>query len=250
VGLGRGVPRDDLKHGLDRDTAQARFEEGIEIIMRSWTEDTFTYSGKAWSYVDILCRPRPLQQPHPPIYYGATSPESPAMVARRGWNLALSRQPLANCARAIRSYRDERAKHANLSGTGNALMVRDIYVAETDDRAWQEAVPQITRFWQLATDNVWRGDSVSPDALPKLTERFPYFPGGLTVKRLDEWGTSLIGSPDTVVKKARAMIETARPDSLVGMFSFGGLTHQQVTRSIELFATHVMPALRGKGSAE
>ena len=26
VGLGRGVPRDDLKHGLDRDTAQARFE--------------------------------------------------------------------------------------------------------------------------------------------------------------------------------------------------------------------------------
>ena len=59
VGLGRGVPRDDLKHGLDRDTAQARFEEGIEILMRSWTEDTFTYSGKAWNYIDITCRPRP-----------------------------------------------------------------------------------------------------------------------------------------------------------------------------------------------
>jgi alkanesulfonate monooxygenase SsuD/methylene tetrahydromethanopterin reductase-like flavin-dependent oxidoreductase (luciferase family) len=93
VGLGRGVPRDDLKHGLDRDTAQARFEEGIEILMRAWTEDTFTYTGKAWNYIDITCRPRPLQKPHPPIYYGATSPESPAMVARRGWNLALSRQP-------------------------------------------------------------------------------------------------------------------------------------------------------------
>jgi len=84
VGLGRGVPRDDLKHGLDRDTAQARFEEGIELLRRAWTEDSFTYSGKAWSYVDITCRPRPLQKPHPPIYYGATSPESPTMVARRG----------------------------------------------------------------------------------------------------------------------------------------------------------------------
>ena len=63
------------------------------------------------------------------------------------------------------------------------------------------------------------------------------------MKRLDEWGTSLIGSPETVIKKARAMIETARPDSLVGMFSFGGLSHQQVTRSIELFGTKVMPAL-------
>jgi len=244
VGLGRGVPRDDLKHGLDRDTAQARFEEGIEILMRAWTGDTFNYSGKAWNYVDITCRPRPLQRSHPPIYYGATSPDSPAMVARRGWNLALSRQPLVNCARAIQSYRDERAKLGNPNGNGDAIMVRDIYVAETDEQAWSEAPPQITRFWQLATDNVWRGDSVSIDDLPKFTERFAYFPGGLTVKRLDEWGTSLIGSPDMVVQKARAMIATAKPDSLVGMFSFGGLSHEQVMRSIELFATKVMPELR------
>ncbi len=245
VGLGRGVPRDDLKHGLDRDTAQARFEEGIEILMRAWTEDTFNFAGKAWNYVDITCRPRPLQKPHPPVYYGATSPDSPAMVARRGWNLALSRQPLANCARAIKSYREERAKHPNLNGSGDAIMVRDIYLADSDEQAWQEAPQQITRFWQLATDNVWRGDSVSPDDLPKFTERFAYFPGGLNVKRLDEWGTSLIGSPETVVKKARAMIETARPDCLVGMFSFGGLKHEQVLHSIELFATKVMPALGG-----
>ena len=243
VGLGRGVPRDDLKHGLDRDMAQARFEEGIEIILRAWSGETFTYSGKAWSYVDINCRPRPLQRPHPPIYYGATSPDSPAMVARRGWNLALSRQPLANCARAIQCYRAERAKLVNHNGGGDAIMVRDVYVADSDEQAWAEAVPQIVRFWQLATDNVWRGDSISPDDLPRFTERFPYFPGGLTVTRLDGWGTSLIGSPDTVIKKAREMIATAKPDSLVGMFSFGGLSHDQVMRSIELFATKVMPAL-------
>ena len=242
VGLGRGVPRDDLKHGLDRDTAQARFEEGIEIVQRAWTEDTFTYSGKAWSYVDISCRPRPLQKPHPPIYYGATSPESPGMVARRGWNLALSRQPLANCAKAIAKYRAERAALGNSPG-GDAIMVRDIYVAETDEQAWAEAPSQITRFWQLATDNVWRGDSVTTDDLPQFTQRFAYFPGGLTLERLDEWGTSLIGSPETVIKKARAMIEAARPDCLVGMFSFGGLSHEQVMRSIELFATKVMPLL-------
>jgi alkanesulfonate monooxygenase SsuD/methylene tetrahydromethanopterin reductase-like flavin-dependent oxidoreductase (luciferase family) len=244
VGLGRGVPRDDLKHGLDRDLAQARFEEGIEILQRAWTEDVFSYSGKAWQYVDISCRPRPLQKPHPPIYYGATAPESPAMVARRGWNLALSRQPLANCAKAIASYRETRAALGNHAAGGDAIMVRDIYVADSDEQAWQEAVPEIARFWQLATDNVWRGESVAPDQLPRLTERFPYFPGGLTVRRLDEWGTSLIGSPDTVLKKARVMIETARPDCLVGMFSFGGLDHEQVMRSIHLFGTKVLPVLK------
>jgi len=243
IGLGRGVPRDDLKHGLDRDTAQARFEEGVEILRRAWTEDIFTYSGKAWNYVDISCRPRTLQRPYPPLYYGATSPESPVMVARQDWNLALSRQPLANCARAIAAYRAERVALGKPAG-GDAIMVRDIYVAGTNEQAWAEAGPEITRFWQLATDNVWRGESVSPDDLPKFTERFAYFPGGLTLKRMDEWGTSLIGSPGSVIEKARAMIETARPDGLVGMFSFGGLSHAQVTHSMELFATKVMPSLK------
>lgn len=253
VGLGRGVPRDDLKHGLDRDTAQARFEEGLDILLRAWTEDTFTYSGKAWSYVDISCRPRPLQRPHPPIYYGATSPESPAMVARRGWNLALSRQPLANCARAIQTYRAERVASGFRSG-GDAILVRDVYVADTDEQAWAEAALQIARFWQLATENVWCGDSVTTDDLPRFTERFAYFPGGLTLKRLDEWGTSLIGSPETVLRKAREVIATAKPDCLVGMFSFGGLSHAQVIRSIELFAARVLPRLRadalGQGSKD
>ncbi len=46
-----------------------------------------------------------------------------------------------------------------------------------------------------------------------------------------------------MLKKAREVIGTARPDSLVGMFSFGGLSHAQVIHSIELFATRVMPRL-------
>jgi alkanesulfonate monooxygenase SsuD/methylene tetrahydromethanopterin reductase-like flavin-dependent oxidoreductase (luciferase family) len=243
IGLGRGVPKDDIKHRLDRDTAQARFEEGIEILTRAWTGETFSYSGKAWGYEEISCRPLPLQKPHPPIYYGATSPDSPAMVACRGWNLALSRQPLSNCARAISAYREERAKHAELTGTGNAIMVRDIYVADSDEQAWREAGPEITRFWQLATENFWRGDTLSPESLPKFTERYPYFPGGLTIQKMNEWGTSLIGSPQTVIEKAREMIAITRPDTLVGMFSFGGLQHQQIMRSIELFGTQVVPAL-------
>src|SRR5262245_9598737 len=182
VGLGRGVPKDDIKHRLDRDTAQARFEEGIEILMRAWSGETFSFNGKAWGYEEISCRPQPLQKPHPPIYYGATAPESAAMVARKGWNLALSRQPLANCTKAIQNYRAERAKHSHLPGKGDAIMVRDIYVADTDEQAWQEAVPELTRFWQLARDNFWRGDSLSDDDLVKLTERYVYYPGGLSVQ--------------------------------------------------------------------
>ena len=243
VGLGRGVPRDDLKHRLDRDTAQARFEEGAEIMIKAWTEDTFSYTGSAWSYDDISCRPRPLQRPHPPIYYGATSPESPAKVARRGWNLAVSRQPLANCAQSIKAYRAERVALGDSPDGGDAILVRDIYVADTDEQAWAEAGPEITRFWQLASDNVWGPEPVTIEDLPRFTKRFSYFQGGLTLERMKEWETARIGGPETVARNARAMIETARPDRLEGLFSFGGLSHGQVTHSIELFATKVMPLL-------
>ncbi|MEK7878756.1 MAG: LLM class flavin-dependent oxidoreductase [candidate division NC10 bacterium] len=243
VGLGRGVPRDDLKHGLDRDTAQARFEEGAAIILRAWTEETFSYTGTSWTYVDISCRPRPIQRPHPPIYYGAISHESAATVARRGWNLALARQPVENIVRTTRAYRAELAALGNPAGYGDVVVSREIYVADTDEQAWAEASLELTRFWQLACDNVWRHEPITTDDLPRFTTHFPYFPGGLTLERVEEWGTSLIGSPETVAKKARALIEVARPDSLVGIFSFGDLSHAQVVRSLELFATRVIPAL-------
>lgn len=243
VGLGRGVARDDIKHGLDMDTARARFEEGVQVMLRAWTGETFSHQGTAWTYVDISCKPTPVQKPHPPIYYGATSPESPAMVARRGWNLALSRQPIDNVERAAALYRRERAAAGPLATGGDVILVRDVYVADSDEQAWTEAGPQITRFWQLGTDNYWRPEPLTVADLPRFTSRFAYFPGGLTAEKADTWCVSLIGSPETVVAKARKLIERVRPGALVGMFSYGDLTHAQVTRSMELFATRVMPAL-------
>lgn len=241
VGIGRGVPKDDMKHRLDRETAQARFDEAVDLLMRAWSGETFSYEGKAWSYQEISCRPHLLQRPHPPIYYGATSPQSPVMIAQRGWNLALSRQPIANCARAIQSFRNElKAVGRN---DGDAIMVRDIYVADSDEQAWREAAPELTRYWQLAAESFWGEQPISTEDLPKFTERYAYYPGGLTMQRMNEWGTSLIGSPDTVIKQARTMIGEAKPDCLVGMFSFGGLKHDQVMHSLDLFGIKVLPFL-------
>src|SRR5947207_850291 len=90
VGLGRGVPRDDIKHGLDVNTARERFSEGVEVLLKAWTGETFSHDGPTWIYKDISWRPTPLQSPHPPIFYGAGSPDSAREVARRGWNLAMS----------------------------------------------------------------------------------------------------------------------------------------------------------------
>jgi alkanesulfonate monooxygenase SsuD/methylene tetrahydromethanopterin reductase-like flavin-dependent oxidoreductase (luciferase family) len=249
VGLGRGVARDDIKHGFDMDTARARFEEGIDALMLAWSGETFSHKGASWDYVDISCRPQPVQKPHPPIYYGATGgQESARQVARRGWNLAMSRQPLKYVVETTQAYRAELEALGKPPGSGQAVLAREIYVASTDEEAWADALPQIVRFWQLATDNVWRHAPISADDLPGFTKRFAYFDGGLTGDKLAEWGVSLVGSPETVIRGARRIMEEASPDSLVGLFQFGGLSHDKVMRSIDLFASQVMPALTAQGA--
>src|SRR5438270_9925790 len=127
VGLGRGVPRDDIKHGLDVDTARARFSEGVGILTEAWKGGVFSHDGPTWKYADISCRPQPVQKPHPPIYYGAGSPDSARQIARRGWHLAMSRQPLHNIAATTQAYRDE-LKSLGQENHGSVVLARDIYV--------------------------------------------------------------------------------------------------------------------------
>ena len=128
-------------------------------------------------------------------------------------------------------------------------MVRITIFNKTSLREYYGDSHSLVRFWQLASDNVWCPEPITTEDLPRFTKRFAYFQGGLTLERMREWETSLIGSPETVATNARAMIETARPDSLVGLFSFGGLSHGQVTHSIELFGTKVMPLLGAESVA-
>ena len=205
--------------------------------MRSWTEDTSTYTGKAWNYVDIICRPRPLQKPHPPIYYGATSPDSPAMVARRGWNLALSR-PTAHELRARRS--SPIATNAPSTANYRAQATRSWCAISTSPTLTSRRGKKRRRR-SLAFGNSPPTTSGAATACPPMTcqnsrSGFRIFPVVSRSSASDEWGHITDRQSNTVIKKPRVMIETARPDSLVGMFSFGGLKHEQVMHSIDLFA--------------
>ena len=67
-GFARGIPREYQVHNVPLAESRARFEEAYEIITRAWTEDVFSYEGKFWSYKDVAIWPRPVQQPHPPIW--------------------------------------------------------------------------------------------------------------------------------------------------------------------------------------
>src|SRR5918998_6183287 len=77
-GVGKGYrPYEFSGFCIPQDEATARFDEAIEIIRKAWTsKGRFSYEGKLWRYDNIVVEPAPIQQPHPPFWMGAGSPES------------------------------------------------------------------------------------------------------------------------------------------------------------------------------
>ena len=90
-GVGRGFLRYALDvFGIDESESPGRYREAAEIILAAWTaEGPFSYRGEFFDVVDYEFFPKPLQQPHPPIYASAVlTPESFVWTAEKGLHLA------------------------------------------------------------------------------------------------------------------------------------------------------------------
>ena len=70
--------------GVSPKSAGSRFEEGINIMTKVWTEDKTTYHGRYWQLDDMQVTPKPYQKPHPPLWFGAHSPAALKRSVRLG----------------------------------------------------------------------------------------------------------------------------------------------------------------------
>jgi len=245
VGIGRGVPKDYTQYGLGQDTVQDRFIEAADILVGTLSQEHFTYESEYWSYRDVTVRPRPIQQPHPPIFYGASTASLP-MIVSRGWHLAQLRGALEDLVPRFELFRQLRQEAGLPADEGRAMVIRPIFVTDTDQEAWDQVTPAILRFWQVARDNHISDDDLRPEDLPTITARTNGFKGGATLEDMDRMSMVLVGSPSTVARKVIDIARTAAPTTLIGEFSISTLAHSQVCRSLELFSREVMPRVQAE----
>ncbi len=167
----------------------------------------------------------------------ASRPASAARVGARGWPVAMHFTPTNVVARCVEEYRAAVAARTEASGDGpyrpRLLLCRETYVAETAATARAEGALALQGFWYLS--------SLAPPPLPgefsdaRLKELTGRVWGGRTYDELAAMGGMLIGSPDEVAEKV-AGLAAIGVDTLLLVCSFGGLSHAQVCRSLELFA--------------
>jgi len=235
IGFGRGsVPFEISYYGQSAEERQQIYAERLDLILKAFTVDTLTWDGRYDQFTDVPMELKSLQQPHPPLWYGAHSPASAERAARKGLNIVTNDMP-ANARAIVARYREVWSESQSAVVLPKMGVVRFIVVADTDETALTIARRAYLR-WRASFTYLSELNGTLPES-PLRVESFDALIGQ---------GQAIAGSPDTVRAFLARQVEDSRANYIVGQFCFGDLTLGEMLRSVELFAAHVMPALHGK----
>jgi alkanesulfonate monooxygenase SsuD/methylene tetrahydromethanopterin reductase-like flavin-dependent oxidoreductase (luciferase family) len=243
VGFGRGSSGYEYSgYGVNPDESQERFQESIKIIQGLWTTPEFTFQGKHFQVDHANLVPRPVQKPHPPIYIAATrTPTTLDFAVSTGHTLCIAVvQDTADALDLCRRFVDKSAE-AGFNIPKSAIpFFRYFYVAETEEQAvrdtkgklnwvidimqWRRHIQRGSEVYQRMAD--WRR------ARTELPPNYEYL----------RENRAIIGTPEQCVAGIKAL-QAEGIDYLGCNFDFGGMEHEKVLRSMDLFAREVMPRL-------
>ena len=260
-GFARGIPREYVAYGVDLAESRARFEEAWEIIKLAWTEEVFSYKGKFWSYQDVAIWPRPVQQPHPPVWVPVTvSKETIEWAARE--NVPLT--PGANAtlpARQdmVRYYAQCLAQHGYTITPGHIIMGAGVYVADSREQAFQEAGPYMLYFLHTLfshgnianmarqTQTGYRKETDYDYIRPENREGFLRGLQGFrntTLADLERSERLAWGSPEQVRDTLIELADSLGAGTLMLNFNQGAMPHDMFVRNLERFGKEVLPAVQ------
>jgi alkanesulfonate monooxygenase SsuD/methylene tetrahydromethanopterin reductase-like flavin-dependent oxidoreductase (luciferase family) len=97
--------------GSDFATRGARLEEALTILRQVWTEESTSFDGRFWSFPELTVHPRPVQQPHPPLWVAGVADAAVDRAARLGdaW-ICGPVQSLTKAQSCLDVYRDACAR--------------------------------------------------------------------------------------------------------------------------------------------
>jgi len=235
IGFGRGSSPAEVRfYGQDPAQAQEIYNEARALIIQGLTQETLTFHGKYFSFKDIPMELRPLQKPHPPMWYGVHSVEAAERAARQGMNMIS-----LDSARDSRSYNDKfreiwRSLHDD-KPTPKLGVSRFIIVAESD----KEALTLARRAYPIWHRHFY-------DLFHRLGGK-PAHPRPAEFDKMMDLGQAVAGNAATVRQFLQTEIDDSAANYLVGQFAFGDLTLTESLRTVELFKREVMPRLNAAG---
>lgn len=183
-----------------------------EIMARSHTGETYDFEGQHLTVKGAKLLFPPVQQPHPPVYFGGSSEAAHDLAAEQVETYLTWGEPPAEVARKVADVRARAAKHGRTVKFGIRLHV---IVRETDEQAWaaaEELISHVDDATVVRAQAVFaRMDSEGQRRMARLhaggakrsradLEISPNLWAGVGLVRGGA-GTALVGDPETVAAR-------------------------------------------------
>jgi len=156
VGVGRDTPESKAL-GLPGDPRVRRLREGLEVMRLLWTTDGASYDGELYRFEGITLEPKPVQQPSPPVWFGAGAEPALRRAARLGDGWMGAGSSTADAFAAQVSTLHEALREAGRDPATFPVSKR-VYIAieDTEARARERLTPRLDTFyaWPGMTERV------------------------------------------------------------------------------------------------
>jgi alkanesulfonate monooxygenase SsuD/methylene tetrahydromethanopterin reductase-like flavin-dependent oxidoreductase (luciferase family) len=257
AGMPLGTPMDvNYCYGIPPIEQRERYREAHDLILKAWTsKEIFAWNGRYWQLPMVNPWPRPIQQPHPPVWV-------PGSGSITTWDFAIDHdycycflsyfggQWAQGVVDGYWARVQEKGKDLNPYRLGFLQLVA---VSETDARAEEEYAPHVEYFYHKCL-HVAREFAFPPgyhdwESLLHMARTRGF--GALTMNLREmgyrdfvKQGCVIAGSPATVRDQLREVIKRLRVGNLMVLLHIGSMPHQLTLKNIDLFAREVLPHLR------
>jgi alkanesulfonate monooxygenase SsuD/methylene tetrahydromethanopterin reductase-like flavin-dependent oxidoreductase (luciferase family) len=246
IGFARAfLPHEFQRFGVDMDESRARFTEGIRTVAALLTDRDVVGDGAFHSFPATTSLPRPTQQPHPPFWVAALSTEESFRAAGELGHGIMAQPVVPGSLRDnLDTYR--RAwKDAGHPGEGRVMLAFHMLCLPDGDAARAAAREPVNRYLRILAEaaSEWTTGAQSADyaGYRAMIEKLRHD----DFDRLYERGSALVGTPREITERLLDYHAACGGfDTASVQFCFAGIEPDLARRSLELFATDVMPNLR------
>jgi alkanesulfonate monooxygenase SsuD/methylene tetrahydromethanopterin reductase-like flavin-dependent oxidoreductase (luciferase family) len=259
LGTGRSITMQELGgFEIDPDASRPLWDEAIRAIPRMWTEET--YGGFDGEFVKIppgrRIVPKPVQQPHPPLWMACSSPSSFEIAGRYGLGvLAFTVGLPQGLAAAVSTYRAAISHPEPVGSTvNNAVAAFTVLHCGPDDttakqRGGLSAVEHFGRttryFGEISAYEgyrEYRSMAITGVSGPGSDGTVAGEQGGMDelIDAMAREGVICVGGPRQCIETLRKY-EAQGVDQFIGCVQFGSLAHGDIMEGLRTFGTEVMP---------
>src|SRR6476619_7172224 len=242
VGFARAfLPHEFRRFGISPDESQARFREGLEQIELLLTQENATHRGRFHSFENVTSLPRPTQRPRPKFYIAATQTmESFEFAARRGYSLMTI--PIGPIKPLVARYR-EVWRESGHPGDGEIMIAFHLFCDQSGKRARDVARDPYYQYFRVMNESTrdWaEGKVQSKDyrdydkSMSKMSES--------NFEDQIEKGSVWVGTPDEIRQNIARFSDFMGPFEHASLqINFGHMGYEDARRSMQLFASEVLP---------